>query len=335
MKIIKNIYNNENNKPIIENEKENENKPSFSQKFNKNDINIKYKNELKKYEDEDDKEDEYEDKNKDGYEREKKVLKEKNDNFMENRININNENVNDKFLKIKFSHDKMYDTKIEKDLIYLPFLDTIKKVLSSIILLIELFKVKKTDLYIKIENIYRQINKDNKLITLKEIKEKIDFLKNLRDIDINIISFNENDYITLLIDFLTIACNNEEGIKFAFGKTNEEIRALSEFVGETENSKIQIRDVQDFMDVCNFFENIKALNVKYDIELIEKFKNIFIAMPSFGTSFKNFLNNFKEIKAVYEEYLDKPEDSRKKIEQILKFSNINISFDDNSRFRPR
>ena len=112
-------------------------------------------------------------------------------------------------------------------------------------------------------------------------------------------------------------CNNEEGIKFAFGKTNEEIRALSEFVGESENSKIQIKDIQDFMNVCNFFDSIKALNVEFDYQLINEFKNAFLTMPSFGNSFRNYLNNFREIKNVYEEYLDRPEVSRKKIEQIF------------------
>ena len=85
------------------------------------------------------------------------------------------------------------------------------------------------------------------------------------------------------------------------------------------------------MNVCRFFETIKAIDVKKDKQLIEEFKAAFIETPAFGTSFTNFLNNFKEIKNVYEEYLDKPEVSRKKIEQILKFSNIKLLFNDNNR----
>ena len=125
--------------------------------------------------------------------------------------------------------------------------------------------------------------------------------------------------------------NNEEGIRFGLGKTNNEIKALSEFVGETENSKIQINDIQDFMNVCNFFENIKALDIQNDIELINEMKTAFITTPSFALSFINYLNNFKEIKNIYEEYLDKPEVSRNKIEQILKNSNIDIYFDNELR----
>ena len=133
------------------------------------------------------------------------------------------------------------------------------------------------------------------------------------------------------MEFLNILANNEEGIKFGMGKTNNQIRSLSEFVGETENSKLQINDIQDFMNVCNFFEAIKALNVQNDFELINEFKNAFITSPSFTNSFKNYLNNFNEIKNVYEEFLDKPEVSRIKIEQILKFSIIEIYFDNESR----
>ena len=249
-------------------------------------------------------------------------------NNMKNNVNNKDINKNMGFNKI-LSMD--ISNKYEKDFIYLAFLEPLIKVLNSIKLLINLFEVKKTKFYDEINKYSSEINLNTNMITLIKIKEIIYFLKNLNLIGINIASFNENDNITILVDFLTIVYNNEEGIKFAFNKTNEEIRALSEFVGESENSKIQIRDIQDFMNVCNFFESIKAMNVNSDIRLIEEFKAAFISMNTFGTSFRNFLTNFKEIKNVYEEYLDKPEVSRQKIEQILKYSNINIYFDNISR----
>ena len=125
--------------------------------------------------------------------------------------------------------------------------------------------------------------------------------------------------------------NNEEGIKFLIGKKNDEIRALSEFIGESENYKIQINDIQDFLNICNFFENMKALQVQNDIEFINELKTAFVTASSFINSFSNYFNNFKEIKSVYEEYLNQPEVLRNKIEQILKFSNIDIFFDKESR----
>ena len=217
---------------------------------------------------------------------------------------------------------------IKEYLIYLPFLESLKKILKSIKLLTELFKVKKTIFYREIMEIYKKVTSDKNDITLRQIEENIERLKTL---GIDIASFKGEDENKIFIDFLKILCNNEEGIKYVFGKTNEEIKALSEFVGESENSKIQIKDIQDFMNVSNFFENIKALNSDTDESLIDEFKTAFITTPSFGNSFRNYLNNFGEIKNVYEEYLDKPEVSRKKIEQILKYSNIEITFDNATR----
>lgn len=80
-----------------------------------------------------------------------------------------------------------------------------------------------------------------------------------------------------------------------------------------------------------FVKSMKAFNIKNDIDLIEEFKNVFVMTPSFANSFSNYLNNFKEIKNIYEEYLDKPEVSRNKIEQILKISIIDISFINETR----
>ena len=217
---------------------------------------------------------------------------------------------------------------INEYLLYLPFLDPLKKILNSIKLLIELFKVEKTIFYREIMEIYKKVTSEKNDLTLREIKENIERLKSLR---IDIVSFRSEDENSIFIDFLKILCNNEEGINYVFGKTNEEIKALSEFVGESENSKIQIKDIQDFMNVSNFFENIKALKSNTDLLLIHEFKSAFITTPSFGNSFRNYLNNFGEIKNVYEEYLDKPEVSRKKIEQILKYSNIEIAFDNSTR----
>ena len=206
----------------------------------------------------------------------------------------------------------------------------LKKIIQSLIILIDVFKVKKTNFFKKVVNKNDEI-KNNKNICLRDVKDYIDFFKNLKSFKIDIVFYNTNENDSVFLEFLNILANNEEGIKFGIGKTNNEIKSLSEFIGESENSKIQINDIQDFMNVCNFFENMKALNVENDIQLIEEFKNAFIMTPSFANSFINYLNNFKEIKNVYEEYLDRPEVSRNKIEQILNSSIIDIFFDNETR----
>ena len=243
------------------------------------------------------------------------ILKEYQDNDLRNKFN------NKIYLKDE-------NISIKEYFLYLPFLEPLKKILISIKLLIELFKVGRTIFYREIMEIYKKITSDKNDLTLREIRENI---KRLKYLGIDIVSFKREDENSIFIDFLKILCNNEEGINYVFDKTNEEIKALSEFVGESENSKIQIKDIQDFMNVSNFFDSIKALKSDTDQLLIDEFKSAFISTPAFGNSFRNYLNNFGEIKNVYEEYLDKPEVSRKKIEQILKYSNIEIAFDNATR----
>ena len=108
-------------------------------------------------------------------------------------------------------------------------------------------------MYKELNNKNDEIQNNDENMRLCDIKNNIEFLKKLNGFETDITFSNSNENILLFIDFLNILENNEESIKFAMGKKNEEIRAFSEFVGETQNSQIQIRDIQDFMNVCNFF----------------------------------------------------------------------------------
>ena len=219
----------------------------------------------------------------------------------------------------------------ERNLVYLSYFENVKKIIQSLIKIIYVFKINKTDFYQNLNDKIKEIESNNN-ICLKDIKSYLIFLKELNGFEIDITCFNkdENDY-SVFVEFLTILNNREEGIRFVIGKSNKEIRALSEFIGELDDTKIQINDIQDFINVSTFFENKKILNTNNDVDLIQEFKAAFITTPSFANSFNNYLNNFTEIKKVYEEYLDKPEVSRTKIEKILNFSNIEIFYDNESR----
>ena len=81
----------------------------------------------------------------------------------------------------------------------------------------------------------KNIIENNGNVSLKNIKDYIQYLKGLEHFSIDITFFDTNDNNSVFVDFLNILANNEEGIKFAMGKTNNEIRSLSEFVGESEN----------------------------------------------------------------------------------------------------
>ena len=236
-----------------------------------------------------------------------------------NNINIDNneQDSSDFFIK-------------EKKLIYLSYFENVKKVIDSFILLIDISNVNKTQFYEKLIKEKIEIENNNN-ICLRDVINYINFLRNLKGFELDI-TFFEKGNNSVFVEFLNLLVNNEEGIKFLMGKKIDEIRRLSEFIGESENPKIQISDIQDFINICNFFENTKALTEENtDIELIFEFQTAFIMTPSFVNSFSNYFNNFKEIKNVYEEYSDRPEVSRNKIEQILKFSIIEMNLDNKTR----
>ena len=219
----------------------------------------------------------------------------------------------------------------EKKLIYLSYSEKIKNVIDSLILLIDISKVNKTNFYRGLFKLKTEIeNKNN--ICLRDIINYINFLQQLQGFEMDITSF-ESENNNAFFEFLNILIDNEEGIKFLIGKSIDEIRILSEFIGEKENSKIQMNDIHDLIKISNFFENINALisDNNTEIELIEEFKTAFIMTPSFFNSFSNYFDKFKEIQNIYEEYLDRPELSRNKIEQILKYSIIDIKFNTKKR----
>ena len=242
-------------------------------------------------------------------------------------LNLNNLQDNNIYIKKKIYKRELFDPYTpESKLIYLSYLDNIKKIIDSLIFLIDITKVDKTYFYKELSKEKNEIENNNK-ICLKDITKYLDFLKKLKGIELDITEQNN-----CFIQFLNILTDNQEGIKFLIERNVHEIRQLSEFKLESDNSTIQISDILDLINICNFFENIKILTKKNDdIELIQEFKVAFITTPSFFVSFTNYFIIFKEIKNLYEEYLEGSEVSRNKIEQILKFSIINIKFDNETR----
>ena len=266
-----------------------------------------------------------------------KCLKDKN-NIIHNCLNkIRNElDLINELNKLLFnqsikSKNNSNNYNIEIDLAYLPYFKYIKKVIESLIIIMNEFKVDKTSFYQDVLNKKLEIE-NNKNILLKSIKNNIEFLKKLKGFELDITFFDENENNSIFVEFLNVLSeNNKEAIEFGMGKTNNELGALFEFAGESENSSIQIRNIIDLMEVCNFFEKIKKLNINNDIQLINEFKKAFISKSSLANSFINYLNNFKEIKNLYNEHIEKPENSKNKIEQILKYSTLDIFFDNELR----
>lgn len=175
--------------------------------------------------------------------------------YSHNKSKDNNENQNDFF------------DKTIKDFLNLLILNNFKEDLNinSIpfkIIIEEIRKIIEKSKIIKNKN-NREENclikiKNNNSVCLRDIKNYIDFLKNFDGFKIDITFYDINKKNSVFVEFLTILENNEEGIKFGMVKTNNEIRSLSEFIGESENSKMQIGDIQDFINVCNFCEKYES-----------------------------------------------------------------------------
>ena len=89
-----------------------------------------------------------------------------------NNKQLKNNNNNKDIIKNSFN-----DFTRERNIILLPYFEKAKKVILSLIILIDLFKVNKTDFYDKITDKYNEIENNNNNICLKDIKNYIDFLK--------------------------------------------------------------------------------------------------------------------------------------------------------------
>lgn len=118
---------------------------------------------------------------------------------------------------------------------------------------------------------------------------------------------------------------NREAIKFCEGKSDDEIKHLNEFIGDNDNSQIEVNDIEDFIGCSNFINSLindkSLVNDKlFDQKLKEKLEE----EKTIGIKFKNYFQNYGAIKELYEDYTNKPEISKKKIENILKDSNITI-----------
>ena len=49
---------------------------------------------------------------------------------------------------------------------------------------------------------------------------------------------------------------NREAIKFCEGKSDDEIKHLNEFIGDNDNSQIEVNDIEDFIGCSNFINSL-------------------------------------------------------------------------------
>ena len=263
----------------------------------------------------------------------KNIINFKNINFLKiNKIDLILKTVNEKeiylpgeikFLsqEFKISENELdnFEKELTKVLIGFSHLNNIKEIIKSYDYLLETFKnilnYEKTEFS---ENMHKNNEElQNEDIAFNKIEECITFLK---EYNIEIKQMHE-----LFVNFIIMLHGNKDAIKFCEGKNDDEIKHLNEFVGDNDNSQIETNDIEDFVACSNFVNTIINNKTLINDKLFDKFlKEKLGEDKSIGIKFKNYFQNYGAIKEIYEDYTNKPEISKKKIENILNDSNITI-----------
>ena len=229
-----------------------------------------------------------------------------------------------KFLLKEFNikESENFEKELVKILIGFSHLNNIKEIIKSYDYFLDTFKIilnyKKTefsDNMLKYDELLK-----NQEITFDKIEECINFL---RGYNIDIKQMKD-----LFVNFILMLYGNREAIKFCEGKNDDEIKHLNEFIGDNDNSQIETNDIEDFVACSNFINSIISnKTLETDQIFDESLKKKLIEDKSIGIRFKNYFQNYGAIKEIYEDYTNKPEISKKKIENILNNSNITVCND--------
>ena len=248
------------------------------------------------------------------------ILKEvqNSSNDMEKEIN---------FILKEFSHlDK--DDYIKKDLlddlINFSNKEKISKLIQSIIYFIESFdkikKIEKTNFLENFKQTFEEINSSE--VSGDEIKKGINLLKKY-DYDIK----NE----TALTKFYELLLGKEDSIIFikTIKDRNLEIRNLNEFIDESETSELQTSDIDNFINVFNFFGKLMSNNdINSDEKLLKIFREKFNEENQIEIKLQNYLNSYGEIIQLYESYGENPEMAIQKIQSLLNESTVYLYKDE-------
>ena len=93
--------------------------------------------------------------------------------------------------------------------------------------------------------------------------------------------------------FYSIFLGKEDSIEFIkdIKESNLEIRNLNEFIDESENTQIQINDIDNLLDVYTFFNKFLENNeIKSDLNFYEEFKKEFEKDNNIGIKLQEYLN---------------------------------------------
>ena len=190
--------------------------------------------------------------------------------------------------------------------------------LESIIYFIESFdkikNIQKTEFFDELLNIKKEI--DSNQFSIEKIKKGIDLLKNYK-IELD----------TKMSSFFTLIRGKEESLIFIkkIKNYNFDIRNLGEFIYFSEDSELQINDIDNLISVYSFFEKvINDQRIKTDENLLQIFTEYFNNGGQIEIKLYNYLNIYVDIIQLFESCFENPEKIIINIMCLLKKSIIYI-----------
>ena len=241
------------------------------------------------------------------------AIKNKEDDELKNEIDF----ISKEFAEL--NKDAYIKNNLLDDLVNFSKKDKVERLLQGLIYFIDsnknLFQFQETEFIKQLKEKYKVIS--SKGVSGEEIKDSINLLSPL-GYDVN----KENS----LIKFYEIFLGKEDSIKFIKKiKDNElEVRNLNEFIDENENSQLQTTDIDNLLDISNFFKSLANENINTDEEFHKKFKEKFYLEKDIIIKLQGYLSSYGEIIQLFEQYNENPEMTTQKINKILKSSNLEI-----------
>ena len=230
-----------------------------------------------------------------------------------------------KFLKTYFNLkniDDLYLSKLEDEIKIFSKKEEIFQTVNSCIYCISEFGAKPTEFYNSLEKLRNDLSKN---ISVDKIKE---YGKALEKYGINLLEQKPEDKDYLII--LNSLYLKKGSLKFIMKLTEEDCRTLQELVSESENTFLTAAEIQDMTKCSNFIHNLNIIKdqttdqelIKIIIDKVSKTKNI-------SAYFIQYTNNSGQIQELFSQKLDKSQATLKKIKNIIKSSNFNLSISNN------
>ena len=254
----------------------------------------------------------------------KDILDEENLNKIpKETFNIILENIKDereirkeiKIIKEHFGEETKDTTNIEKNLLLLSQREFILYSISDILFILEKLNVNPTEYSEKLKKINSEINIESSLVELVKVSNI------LSELDINIKQQHES------LKILRILNNKSSLLDFLLEKTEEDIRNLTEFVNENDNSFLKAGDIQLLMRCSEFIQELtekkNSLNDQQFIQTLHQLVKL-DKYKSIEAYFQNSSDNFTAIKDLYSQNVDRSQFTKQKIKEIYISSKFEI-----------